>query len=137
MYSGAALRSMLGETVSGALEPGLIPVDRIMQRWAVANGTGLPSDRWDDNPRHSKVPPLDDDSAIVVERLVLSCPEKTRVLLQKWYGTPEPASVIAERLGMSRRSLYTGWRLSLNFMRFKIEGSRHLTLLRLLHVRAI
>lgn len=135
MYAKSALKAMLGEAVPGSLDPELVPVDRIMLRWAVANGSGLPANRWDDNPRQSKPPPLDDDTALVVDRLVLKCPEKTRIILQKWYCTPEPVHIIAERLKMSRRALYTGWGLSLNFIRWRMEQTNHRTLLPPLHAR--
>ena len=94
MYAKSALKAMHGEAVPGALEPELVPVDRIMLRWAVANGSGLPSDRWDDNPRQSKPPPLDDDTALVVDRLILKCPVKTRTILQKWYCTPKHKTLL-------------------------------------------
>ncbi len=134
MYTAAVLKSMLGQTTTGVVPKELLPVDRIMQRWAVANGQGLPSEVWDDTPR-AKPPPLDDDTAIVVDRIILHSPPKTRQIVIEWYCKPLPTQEIARKLGMSPRSVEKSWGLSLNFLKWKFEESRNMTLLRLLRVR--
>lgn len=136
MYSGAALKSMLGDVAPGSLEAELVATDRILQRWAVSIGTGLPTERWDDRPI-SKPLPLDDDTAIVVDQIILKCPPRTRRIVKAWYRTPAPVHIIAEEMRMSRRGLYTAWRLSLNFLKLKFEMANHPPLQNLLHVRTM
>lgn len=136
MYAKSVLKAMLGEATTGVLDVELIPVDRIMQRWAVANGNGLPSDEWDDNPK-ARPPPLDDDTCILVDDIILRSPPRTQRVIVHWYCKPLPTREIARLMGMSPRSLEKAWGLSLNFLRWKFENTRNLTLLRLLRVRAI
>lgn len=133
MYPAAIIKTLLGQATSGVTEPELIPVDRIMQRWAVANGSGLPSEQWDDTPK-AKPPPLDDDTCLVVDRIVLNCPKTTRRIVVAWYRKPLPTKMIAQQLGMSPRSLDKAHKLSLNFLRWKFEESGNRTLDRLLRI---
>lgn len=133
MYTGSVLKSMLGQVTTGVIPRDLLTTDRIMQRWAVANGSGLPTERWDDS-RVARVPPLDDDTALLVDRIVLKLPPKTHTIVVHWYCRPLPTAEIAKMLRMSPRSLEKSWVLSLNFLRYKFEGTNHLTLLKLLRV---
>lgn len=133
MHARSALKAMLGEVVTGVIPVELMTTERIMQRWAVANGSGLPTERWDDS-RKAKPPPLDDETAYVVDKIVLDCPVRTRKIVQAWCYSPLPTSVIARRIGMSPRSFEKSWILALNFLKWKFEGSGHATLVRLLHV---
>jgi hypothetical protein len=133
MYAASVLKSMLGQTTTGVIPPELLTTDRIMQRWAVANGSGLPTERWDDS-RVSRVPPLDDDTALVVDEIVLKCPPKTNKIIVLWYCKPLPTVEIARLAGMSPRSLEKAWGVSLNFLKYKFEGTNHFTLLKLLRV---
>lgn len=133
MYAASVLKSMLGQATTGVIPQELLTTDRIMQRWSVANGSGLPAECWDDS-RVSRVPPLDDDTALLVDEIVLKCPPKTNKVIVEWYCKPLPTSEIARRLGMSPRSLEKSWVLSLNFLKYKFEGTNHLTLLKLLRV---
>jgi len=138
MYVGSVLRVLRGEAEDGAggvLPKELLPVDRILQRWDVSIGTGLPSEAWDDNPRTSKPPPLDDDTATVVDQIILRLPKRTNQVIVAWYRTPQPTEVIARKLNMSARSLENGLKVCLNFTLWKFQESRHRTLLRLLQVR--
>lgn len=133
MYAASVLKSMLGQATTGVIPRELLTTDRIMQRWAVANGSGLPTERWDDS-RVARVPPLDDDTALLVDQIVLKCPPKTNKVVVEWYCRPLPTVEIARSLKMSPRSLEKSWLLSLNFLKYKFEGSNHLTLLKLLRV---
>lgn len=135
MYAGAVLKSMLGQVTTGVIPLELMTTNRVMERWAVANGTGLPTDLWDDNPRRSRVPPLDDETFLVVERIVNHSPPKTKRLVKAWYMTPTPTVEIAKDLGMSPRSLEKGLGVSLYFLKYRFEISDHITLLKLLRVR--
>jgi hypothetical protein len=137
-YSSAVLKAMLEDAlpVHGVLGQELIATDRILQRWAVSIGMGLPTERWDDR-RPSKPPPLDDDAAIVVDQIVLRSPPRTQRLVREWYKTPLPSIRIAQNLGIkSRRALYTSWQLSLNFLKWKFECSNNATIHNLLMFRA-
>lgn len=135
MYTASVLKAMLGQATTGVLPKELLPVDRIMQRWAVANGTGLPEGEWDDTPT-ARPPPLDDDTAMLVDEIVRKCPPKTRHVLVQWYRKPLPTKTLAEQMGMAPRSLETCWKLSLNFLKYRFVESNNLTLARLLRLRA-
>jgi hypothetical protein len=138
MYAAAVLKVMLNtveDGQGGVLPKELLPTDRILQRWDVSIGTGLPSEAWDDNPRTSRPSPLDDDTALVVDQIILHLPLRTNQLITAWYRTPQPTEVIADRLKMSARTLENGLKVCLNFTRWKFEQSGHRTLLKLLQVR--
>lgn len=122
MYCGSILQ---------ILEPELVPVDRILQRWAVAIGHGLPTEEWDDR-RRSLPPPLSDDLAIIVDQQVLRSPPKTKKIIFAWYKRPIPVSELAKTLRMSRSGLYVAWRLSLNYMRWRFEVTGNQGLARIL-----
>lgn len=122
MYNGSVLK---------ILEPELVPVDRILQRWAVAIGHGLPTEAWDDR-RKSLPPPLDDELAVIVDQLVLRSPGKTKRIIFAWYKSPVPVASLAKSLSMSRQSLYVAWRLSLNYMRWRFESAGNKALARIL-----
>jgi len=135
--TASVLKVMLGKARSsagGVLPKELLPTDRILQRWDVSIGSGLPEECWDDSPQ-SRPPPLDDATATVVDQIVLKLPQRTNKVIVAWYRTPEPTEVIASRLKMSERSLENGLKVCLGFVRWKFEESRHLTLLNLLRVR--
>lgn len=134
MYAASVIKSMLGQATTGVIPIELLTTNRIMERWAVANGCGLPTERWDDS-RKAKPPPLDDDSAVIIDRIMVKCPPRTKRTLEGWYCRPVPTVVLAKEMGMSPRSLEKGVLISLNFMKWKIESSNHLTLLKLLRVR--
>jgi len=105
VYASVAVRALsAGRPVPGGLSPVLIPVDRILQRWAVSIGSGLPTDVWDDS-RVARPPPLDDDSAIILDRIVLHAPRRERRVIVLWYRTPAPTAVIAKRLNLGKTSL--------------------------------
>lgn len=137
MYCASTLKVLLGQQEDGAggvLPRDLLPTDRILQRWDVSIGTGLPSERWDDTKR-ARPTPLDDDTATIVDQIILKLPKLTHQVIVAWYRTPEPTEVIARKLKMSPRSLENGLKVCLNFVRWRFEESRHLTLLRLLRLR--
>lgn len=125
------LNQLLGDTPPATLPADLIPTDRILQRWAVSIGLGLPTEAWDD-ARISRPPPLPDDLAIVVDQLVLKSPPRTKALIVAWYKTPVPTPQVAEDQGMSLRSFYRAWHLSLHFMRHRFQESRSAALLKIL-----
>jgi hypothetical protein len=128
----AKISEWLGRSAEAVCPAEYATTDRILQRWAVSIGTGLPG--WDEG-RQSRVPPLDDPTAIVVDQLILRSPERTRLLVRWWYCTRAPQSVIAERLGISERNVVKGWLLCLHFMRHRFSESNHAPLLELLRLR--
>lgn len=107
------------------LPPELYPVDRVMQRWAVTQGSGLPTERWDDSA-DSRPPPLDDDMAYRVDRIVMSADPLYRRFLRLWYCTPIPEKQIARQLTTSRDELQLRWRSVLEWLRgqFQTHGVR-------------
>jgi hypothetical protein len=135
MYAASVLKSMLGQATTGVIPAELQRTNRVMERWAVANGSGLPSAQWDDNPRRSRVPPLDDHTALVVDQIVQHSPPRTSKLVKSWYMSPLPTSEIARQLSMSPRSVEKGLNVCLIYLKYRFESSGHLTLLKLLRVR--
>jgi hypothetical protein len=73
----------------------LIPTDRILLRWARSVGDGLYDCPWEDVP-FNRAPELDDQTAIVVDQLVLRAP--CRKLVELWYRTNLPPREISRRL---------------------------------------
>lgn len=134
MYARAQLKHILGTTQVGVMPRELLTTNRIMERWAVANGSGMATERWDDNPRRSRVSPLDDDTFLVVERLVNHSPPRTNRLIVGWYMRPLPTRELARELGMEQRSLERGLHVCLNFLKFKFEESNYMPLLKILRV---
>lgn len=109
-------------TRHNALDPELVPTDRILDRWAVSVGSGLPSGNWDDTPR-SRPPPLDDQTAIEVDRIILQLPHKYKTLVVRWYKSPLPRAAIAREMGLSSRTgLYLEWRSALWYLRGRFHG---------------
>ncbi len=133
MHASTVLQSIFSaEATRFALPRELLTTDRVLQRWAVSSGTGLPAEEWDDQPR-AKLPQLSDDVAIEVDQCVMSSPRRTRIIIKSWYRTPEPNEVIARKLCISPRNLYTYHSIALNFMRWKFEGSGNAELTRLIY----
>lgn len=129
-----ALRSIMDESrAKFALPRNLITTDRILQRWAVSSGTGLPVEDHDDLPR-AKPPPLPDDVAIEVDLLISRSPPRTYKLVRKWYRSPEPAEAIAASLGMSARNIYKARNICLHFMRDRFLHSDNNQLVRMVMV---
>lgn len=117
------------------LDAELMPTDRILQRWAASVGNGLPSDYWDDSPK-SRPPPLDEETAIIVDQVVLHAPRRQQVVIRQWYKTSGASSVIAETLGVSRTGLYLEWRAALGYVRNRLAETRNSELLGLLAASA-
>lgn len=103
--------------------PELESVHRVMLRWAAGQGSGLPTENWDDTPK-SKEPPLDDETAIKVDRIVQhDLTTKYLLLVLGWYKSPAPREVIAKRMGLpGRSSLYPEWRAILYYLKGRFQG---------------
>lgn len=89
------------------IDPELAITHRILQRWAVSVGTGVPGEDWQEQ-RKSKPPPLDDPTAIKVDQEIQKAPHRTKEIIRLWYKTELPWEYIARAVGVrSRASLYT------------------------------
>lgn len=133
MLNKRLLTAMLGEVTDGALPDVLIPADRIMQRWDSAHRGGYPVE---DKDPVSRPPPLDDDTTIAVDDIVNhDTPPASRGILVHWYRSDLPTYKLADKLGVTRRSLVKQHQLALHFLKFRFECSNNLTLLRLLRTR--
>jgi hypothetical protein len=117
--------------------PELATTDRVIQRWAVSVGTGLECDIDMEVPLRSRPPPLDDDTAIIVDQIIMKCPPKTQAVIVKWYRTDLPNSVIAQQLRLSPSTLVTAWHLSLNFLQYRFVQTGHKGLLAMLRFREL
>lgn len=134
MYTASVLKAMLGQATTGTIPVLLIPTDRILQRWDVSNGTGLPTSRWSDH-RISRPPPLDDDTATIVDQLVLHAPVLKRRLLYAWYHTSATPLDLAADLGLTPREVKQQLIISLGYMSLKFKENPNITLRRLLRIR--
>lgn len=134
MQARSVLKALQGEPATGVIPVELLKTNRIMERWAVSNGSGLPAHRWDDS-RKAKPPPLDDHSAYIIDRIVRECPPRTNRIIEEWFRRPLPTSEIARQMGMTRKSLLKSVLVVLNFLKWKIENTKHPTLMRLLTMK--
>lgn len=132
--SVAQREEWLGRAADSVVPIEYATTDRICQRWAVSIGMGLPTELWQDGV-YSRPPPLDDDTAIVVDQIILKSPEKTKRLVRAWYCTSMAQSVLAERFHLTERTLITAWQLSLHFLQYRFSESKHRPLLALLKLR--
>lgn len=119
------LRKVMGLPATRGLEnhPELETTHRILLRWAVSQGSGLPTDTWDDDPK-ARESPLDDETAIKVDRIIQhDLTTKYLHLVVLWYKSPAPREVIARRMGLpGRSSLYPEWRACLSYLRGRFQG---------------
>lgn len=128
------------------LNPQRAPVDRIMQRWSVGEGSGLPytSDELDMAAQAAaeqadtfaappaKSPPLDDETQIIVDRVVIRSPKETKYLIRQWYCSTKAVQVIAADCGVHRSHIYRRWHDALDYLRYRFEIVAHPTLMRLM-----
>lgn len=112
------------------LADALVPTDRILTRWAKSVGDGLYDAAWDEVP-YNRAPELDDQTAIVVDQLVLRAPEQTRKLVEMWYRTTIPCRVIAQRLRCDETALTVRWNAALYHFKSHFESSPLSTLRKL------
>ncbi len=135
MRSSAVLNEMLAQSREKIVPPQFATTNRICERWAVSVGLGLPTDYFRDDDLISRPPPLDDDTATVVDQIILKCPPKTKQVVVKWYRTDLPDEVIAQQLGLTPRAVGQAWLLALNFLQWRFIESKHRQLLALLRFR--
>jgi hypothetical protein len=114
------------------LDIDLLPTNRLLERWAVGVGDGIPSDEWDDTRKSSRLPPLDDVTAIVVDQAIMRGLPRYRSLVRQWYCGTGSSTTIAERFGVTRKGLYFEWRCSLLYYRDQFRATGHQDLIALL-----
>lgn len=112
-----------GDKRLSQLDLELIPTHRVMERWAVSVGDGL-SDKWDDS-RKSRMSPLDDATAIVVDQVILRAPPRYQAMARQWYCGTGSSTTIAERLGVTRHGLYFEWRCTLRYFGAQFYATGH------------
>lgn len=147
-------------TASYNLRPELKPVNRILERWAVGEGSGLPDDDYNP-PLKSKPTPLDDETQVIVcEVINRRISSVSRKLIVKWYRSTDEMPTLREKLGfmrfqgrkrmrdwrgrilkemaylqMTENGVILAWNLTLGEVRMRFEETRHPELLRLIAVR--
>lgn len=133
----AAVRRAIVEASNpqrGTLVADLVSTDVVLQRWAESVGSGLANTQegeWEEGAE-SIWPPLDDDTATVVDQTILHAPRRYSQLVRRWYRTPLSSTVIANDMGVSRSGLYLEWNSSLWYFKAAFSATKHKTLLRLL-----
>lgn len=102
------------------LDPMLVPTDRLLERWAVSQGTDEYLHGWSDVPARSRPPPLPNDLAIIVDQTILHSTVQARMFVQRWYMRPgESVTVLAKALGLHRDTVHMRWRSTLWYMRVR------------------
>jgi hypothetical protein len=110
----AVVVELLGSACPHGLDTVLVPTNRLLERWAVAQGSDDMSIKWGEQAPRSRPPPLDDDTAIIVDRIVMHAPVQTRKFTCRWYLRPnEPVCALAVALGLHRDSVLMRWRSTL------------------------
>jgi hypothetical protein len=111
-------------TRQNALDPRLAPADRLMQRWAASQGSGLAAlmGEASDEVRQSTLSPLDDQTAMVADRIVLKAPYRWPRFIHSWYRSSKPAEVIGEEMGISRSAVYTEHKVVLGYLTGMFEA---------------
>lgn len=98
-----------------ALDPRLMPTDRHLQRWAVGQGTGLSNPDAADGPPKAHLDPLPQDQSIVTDQVIIHSPTNFRRFVHDWYRSSMSVEQIAERLGMTRQTVYLERRIVLAY----------------------
>lgn len=95
----------------------LLPTHRHMQQWAESQGADLPvdPDAGDGIPR-TKLPPLNDDYAVITDQIVQTVPEDWRNFIFSLYRSPKPTEVIAEEFGWKKTQVYFERKLVLAYL---------------------
>lgn len=136
---------------SRLVEPGAVisTTNRIMERWAVGYGDGLPrtdeeldqlakdAQEHDDTfaAKQSLPPPLDDATQVVIDRIVQHSPIEIRIFAQQWFCSSVPCVTMAKIRGLHHEEIYEQWRATLRYLKFQFETSDHADLVRLVNGR--
>jgi hypothetical protein len=116
---------LLEEGNPHGLDPVLVPTDRLLERWAVSQGSDDYLHGWDEVPARSRPTPLNDDMAIVVDQTILHSQVQARTFVHRWYMRPgESVAVLAKALGLHRDTVHMRWRSTLWYMRRRFIEAR-------------
>lgn len=103
------------------LDPVLVPTDRMLERWAVSQGSDEYLHGWDEVPQRSRPTPLPNDLAIVVDQTILHSTVQARTFVDRWYRRPgESVTVLARALGIHRDTVIMRWNSTLWYMRRRL-----------------
>lgn len=119
------ISAWLSGTRTRGLPPVLLPTDRLLQRWAASQVGGVRGPHLARDPLatlalrpNSGVPPLPDDLAVTVDRIVLEAEEYPRRFVRRWYLRRwESVSALAADLNLPRDAVYGRWNATLWYMR--------------------
>lgn len=117
--AGIQRAALLERLQTSTLPEQLKTTDRILQRWAASIGDGTTD--YDEVVLASRVVPLPDCVAILVDKLVLRSPY--RKLTEIWYRTPVSAGVIADKLRIQESEVRPIWRTALRHYQVFFETS--------------
>ena len=131
--SAVMLEIVRAQSHQFTLDVELLPTNRIMERWAVSIGAGLPSEEWEQAPK-ARPTPLDDESSMIVDRIVQHAPIRYRTLILPWYKGTGSSTTIQEKLGVTRHGLYFEWHCALRYVEQEINRSGHRDLIDMLNV---
>ncbi|MHB1870897.1 MAG: hypothetical protein ACYCT1_08590 [Steroidobacteraceae bacterium] len=110
----------------GAIDPRLRSTDRVFQRWGATPGSGallpqLARVCLTGSPRASRVPPLNDREADLVDEAVRTADPPEQRFVVAYYRAGNTMTEIAQLLGMRRRqSVYEERRLVLAYFRGRL-----------------
>lgn len=124
------IAEILDETAR-SLDFDLMATDRVWQRWAISVGSGLPVEQWEETPK-SRLPPLDDVTAVIVDQIWCRAPPRAKDLLTPWYkGTGGPGSICRKLKLEGEAQLFLEWRATLRWSRARFVDSGHRELVRM------
>lgn len=129
-----SLREAIDNTLRSQEVPEhLVTTHRVLQRWA-AEGTGAPAEN-PDVYHESRPPPLPPDTYAVVESVIARAPRVLRSLTRAWYRTQASTKQLADRRGMSVRSLGRRYEDCLVYARAGFLDSGHADLVAMIRMQ--
>jgi hypothetical protein len=119
----AVVVRLIAEGNPHGLDPALVPTDRLLERWAVSQGSDDYMHGWDEVPARSRPTPLPDDLSIVVDQTILHSTVQARTFVDRWYRRPgESVTALAKALGIHRDTVQMRWESTLWYMRRRFIG---------------
>lgn len=110
--------ALLGDSNPYGLDPVLVPTDRMLERWAVSQGSDEYLHGWNEVPARSRPTPLPDELAIIVDQTILHSHVQAKKFVDRWYRRPgESVTAFARSLGCHRDTVLMRWRSTLWYMR--------------------
>lgn len=101
----------------------LLGTHRVLQRWAATVGDGTTDLAWQELVR-ARMPPLDDQCAIVVDQLILRAPTDHRRLAELWYRRPDNDTAdVARALCVRKADVPIYWHSALRYFRDRFTQS--------------